>query len=320
MSQAENSKPSPSSNSLGWYITHKVVLLIIIFAAFSYITTDKSGFLMTTVAIGLLSIASATVMAGKVIDLGLPINCAISFVIAKLVYGEFGDSTSGATILYTALAAGIIGSGLTGFFTGKIITRKYIPPYFGSFAIPCIILYLLYLLFSNGSQQIGQFLSMNNMYAISSNTLYILAGIIGVIALLFSMSKCGKGLKATGSSVDGAIEAGINTDLSIIKAYTISGLIAGVAGIILASTPQDSIAMLNFPVLSWLPLTILGAIIGGNKFSGGKFDVLGSFLGGVIAILISEVILKVTGSSIQATTVILLLILIIMMATDNKKK
>ncbi len=319
MSQVENSKRSLSSNSMGWYITHKIVLLIIVFAAYTYFSVVPEGMVNTAIAIGLLAIASATVMAGRVIDLGLPINCLLSFTIAKLLYTQISGDTPGAYTTEICLGLGILGSGITGLITGKILTRKYIPPYIGSFAVPLILLYLVYLIFNNTSQSINDFLSLRNIYEINNTFLYIGAGVLGVLTLLIASSKFGKNLRATGSSAAAAAEAGINSDCSIIMAYTLSGLLAGMAGIFLVDIPGDSIATFSFPLFSWLPAVILGAIIGGNKFSGGRFDVIGAFLGGIITVLVSAIITDFTGSEIQAKTVILLVMLILVMATDMQR-
>ena len=319
MSQAENLKPSPSSNTLGWFITHKVVLLILILVFYTYFSQIPEGMIMSAVAIGLLAIASSAVMAAKVIDLGLPLICIIAFTIAKLVYAQVSEDPAGFHILEAAAISGIIGSGITGFLTGKIVTRKYIPPYFGSFAVPCIILFLLYLVFNNTSQSINEFLSLNNMYSLSPSILYILAGAGALLTLLFSLSRYGKNIRATGSSRHAAIEAGINTDSCIIQTYTVSGLLAGIAGIILVTLPENTVAVFSFPILSWLPAVILGAVIGSNKFSGGRFDVIGAALGGIVTVLGANVITDFTGSIIQATTVILLLTLIIVMAGETRK-
>ncbi len=320
MSQAENSKLSPSSNSLGWYIAQKVVLLVIIFAAYSYFTNIPNGMIKAAITIGILSIASATVMAGKVIDLGLPITCTIGYTVSKLIYASIAGDNPSDYALEASLVAGILCTGLTGYFTGLVITRKYIPSYFGSFAIPAVVLYLLYLIFDSGQQGITGFITMNNMYDISNTTQYAFAGVIGALTLLFSISKYGKNLRATGSSEDGAVEAGINTRNCIISAYTFSGLLAGAAGILLVYIPQEAVQAFYFPVLSWLPITFLGAVIGGNKFSGGKFDVLGAFFGGIIAVVISNLIILFTNSSAQASAIVLLVTLIIVMATTNIKK
>ncbi len=319
MSQAENSKLSPSSNTRGWFITHKIVLLIIIFASYSYFTAITGDLIISALAIGLLAVASAIVMAGKVIDLGLPINCIISFTIAKLVFDKFSGDTPDNTFIIVAVICGIIGSAIVGLCTGKIITRKYIPAYFGSFAVPCVILYLLFLIFNNSSDNIGEFLALNNLGGIANNTLYIITAICIIIALIFSLTKFGRNLRATGSSIEAAIEAGINPDCSIIQSYILSGLFAGAGGIMLVNIPQTSIGIISFPLLSWLPAVLLGAVIGGNKFSGGKFDIIGAFLGGIITVLLTNIIVDFTGSLVQGTTVILLATLIIVMATDIKK-
>ncbi len=319
MSQAENSKLSPSSNTRGWFITHKAVLLIIILAAYSYFTNITGDLIISTLAIGVLAVASAVVMAGKVIDLGLPINCIISFTVAKLIVDKFSGDTPDNTLIITGIICGIIGSAVVGLCTGKIITRKYIPPYLGSFAIPCIILYLLFLIFNNSTDSIGEFLALNNLGAIGNNTLYIITAICIIITLLFTLTKFGRNLRASGSSAEAAIEAGINPDCSIIQAYILSGLLAGAGGILLVNIPQTSIGIISFPLLSWLPAVLLGAVIGGNKFSGGKLDIIGAFLGGIITVLLTNIIVDFTGSAVQGTAVILLTMLIIVMATDIKK-
>ena len=317
MSQVENLKPSPFSNFRGGFIINKVVLLVLIFVCYLYLTAISAGMINFALAIGLLAVASSFVMAGGNIDLGMPFNCLISFVISNVIYTNYQSAVEFVYFNELALVCGIIGATLTGYITGVVITKKSIPVYLASFSMPAIIFYILYLLLGN-NQGIDLFLAHNTLPVLADSSLYIMIGVGIVLSILFAYSKFGKNLRATGSSFDGAVEAGIDTVKSIQKSYVLSGFLCGIAGIIIKQTPPEIMIAFMYPVLSWLPVIFLGALFGNNKFSGGKLDVLGSFLGGIFAVLGVKVLLIFTNSYEQVLAVVLLAILISIMATSKR--
>jgi ribose/xylose/arabinose/galactoside ABC-type transport system permease subunit len=112
-------------------------------------------------------------------------------------------------------------------------------------------------------------------------------GVMGVLLILFqivlSRSRFGHDLLAIGGNPEAARLAGIPVARGLLLAYTLSGLCAGIAGLLLVARLTTATESLG----NGLELTaIAGAVIGGVSVRGGSGSmwgpVLGSFLLGVV--------------------------------------
>ena len=114
---------------------------------------------------------------------------------------------------------------------------------------------------------------------------FVLLSVMLVVYVLLAKTPYGTALKATGGNYEAARLAGLRVRLIIISAYAISGLLAGIAAVLLVSRLTTSTESLGIG----LELTaIAAAVIGGTSLQGGQGNVsgpvLGAFLLGIILI------------------------------------
>ncbi|MGA9119403.1 MAG: hypothetical protein WB699_08545 [Bacteroidota bacterium] len=94
-----------------------------------------------------------------------------------------------------------------------------------------------------------------------------------------SRTVLGKHLYAIGGNIEAARLSGIRTERSIVAAFTIMGLLAGVAGIVWMAQNQGSTKNAG----QYYELyAIAAAVIGGTSLMGGRGAVGGTFLGGLV--------------------------------------
>jgi ribose transport system permease protein len=94
--------------------------------------------------------------------------------------------------------------------------------------------------------------------------------------LVLAVTRFGRYTYAIGSNPEGARRAGIGVDRHLIKVYALSGLLAGVGGILsLASFDSTTIAGHAFDNLE----VITAVALGGASLFGGRGSILGSFIG-----------------------------------------
>jgi rhamnose transport system permease protein len=118
--------------------------------------------------------------------------------------------------------------------------------------------------------------------------------------LFMRFSRAGREIYATGSNVDAARLRGINVRLLTVLVFVLSGLLAGIAGIMYASR----FGYVN-PAITGvgMELTVIAAVvIGGTSITGGTGTVLGTTLGCLLLGIISTSlpILGVSGTWQQA--------------------
>ncbi|HEX8008041.1 MAG TPA: ABC transporter permease, partial [Trebonia sp.] len=105
-----------------------------------------------------------------------------------------------------------------------------------------------------------------------------------VFGLILAYTRFGRYTYAIGSNPEAARRAGINVDWHLIKVYALSGLMAGLAGIM-------SLAYFDTTTISGHPLdnltVITAVVIGGASLFGGRGTMLGTFIGTFIPELLA---------------------------------
>lgn len=144
----------------------------------------------------------------------------------------------------------------------------------------------------------------------------IILVIVYVIAGFFLRdTTLGRRIYAVGGNKATARLAGVNVDFTLCSAYTISGLMCGLAGLILAGRVDAVYPMAG---VAWDTDAIAAVIIGGSSFFGGKGTILGTFVGAIlIAVLRNGLNLLYITPDMQ--TVILGLVIIVAVFIDVVK-
>jgi len=142
------------------------------------------------------------------------------------------------------------------------------------------------------------------------------AGVFVVLFLLTRLIPLGLFIQATGGNSVASFYSGLNTRVVKLLVYLISGLCAGVAGIIMTSDVKAADA--NYMGL-WLELdAILAVVIGGTAMTGGRYSLWGTIIGALIIQSLTTTILT-RGVQVQYTLIVKAVVVIFVILIQSER-
>lgn len=220
----------------------------------------------------LLSLGMTIVIATQGIDISVGSIIAISGAAAATVIVNNGN-------VFVAVIVGITAGLICGMWNGMLVSYIGVQPMVGT-----LILYIV----GRGIAQLitkGQILTFSNKaftfigtgYLFIPVSVYITIAVILVIYLLMRRTALGLFVEAIGINSTSSRYSGINAKKVKFFLYVITGVLAGLAGIIICSNIKSADA--NNAGL-WMELdAILATVIGGTSMNGGRFYIGGTVVG-----------------------------------------
>lgn len=270
------------SAKIFWPLTSLIVLLLfnfIMMPGFLSITMKDGHLFGNTIDILnraspliLISIGMTLVIATQGIDISVGSIIAISAALSATVIVDGGS-------VPLAVIIGVISGSICGGWNGFLVSYIGVQPMVGT-----LILYIV----GRGIAQLvtdGQILTFTNKDFIFIGTGYILLPVAIYIAiiiaflmyLLIRKTALGLFIESIGVNSNSSKFAGIQSRKVVFSLYALSGILAGIAGIILCSNIKSADAN---NVGLWLELdAILATVIGGTSMSGGRFYLAGTVIG-----------------------------------------
>lgn len=133
-----------------------------------------------------------------------------------------------------------------------------------------------------------------------------------IFSIFLNKTTLGRHIYAAGGNSTTAKLSGVNVSFTLTAVYTISGLMCGLSGLLLAGRVD---AVYPLAAIGWETDAIAAVIIGGTSFFGGRGTVLGTF-SGVILIAVLRNGLNLLGITADAQTVILGSVIILAVFMD----
>ncbi len=184
------------------------------------------------------------------------------------------------------------GRGMFGLFNGWLITRFRIQP-----IIATLVLFIagrgIAQVMTNGDLQVFktpefQFIGLGRVLGIPFQV-WIMAVIVIVAAWALRRTVFGRQVLATGGNEAAARLSGVPTSRVKLLVYGISGLLSGIAGLIVIAINSSSDA--NLVGLGMELDAIAAVAVGGTLLSGGRATVVGTLLGALIIQLVRYTLL-----------------------------
>jgi ribose/xylose/arabinose/galactoside ABC-type transport system permease subunit len=146
---------------------------------------------------------------------------------------------------------------------------------------------------------------------------FIVAIVVFVILFLVtSMSPLGLFIQSIGGNSVASVYSGVNARVVKMLVYLISGLCAGIAGVILTSDVKAADA--NYMGL-WLELdAILAVVIGGTNMAGGRYSLWGTIVGALIIQSLTTTILT-RGVQVQYTLIVKAVVVIFVILIQSER-
>jgi len=248
---------------------------------------------------GLLAAGMTVVILTGGIDLSVGSNLALGSMVCAMTQAYAGWP------LLASIVLSIIVCGTIGFINGLVITKGNVQPFVATL-VTMMAARALGLLINEGrpvSTGIPQTFGMIVRTRIGTLMLPAFIWLICIIIVHFFVKRTshGRALMAVGGNEEAARYTGINVDRTRIIAYTISGLMVGVA-----SAVECSRLLIGEPRTGegYELLAIAAVVMGGVSMTGGKGSVLGTLFG-VLAVGTIKNMLNVANVNMHVQTVAL---------------
>jgi galactofuranose transport system permease protein len=280
-----------------WGIVRQQVPSLVFILLFIFASVRYDGFLsdynLTTffsynTIFVLLALGQTFVIMTGGIDISVGSLAALCAVVAARV-SPYG--------LFPALAAVVVVGALVGCINGWGVTRLRIPPFIVTLAMLIGVRGLALIVSGNATISADSNNDFPNIYGnsvlgIPIPVLILLAAfVLATVALNYT--RFGRHVLAIGGNEEATRLMGIPVDRTKMLVYIINGVMAGLAGLLLAS---ETFAGNPNEAVGWELNAIAAVIVGGTLLTGGKGSVFGSLVGALLLGLILNMLNFENGS------------------------
>jgi ribose transport system permease protein len=276
------------------------LVLVALIAVFSVLAPDAFptvyNFQLLLIETAVLLVLSVG-MTFVIITSGIDLSVGSVLIFAGMVGGKTMEAMSGGDaagagwgVIIVGLVVAILAGTVWGLVNGFLIAVAGIPPLIVTLGTMGAALGAS-LLINNGSDVrtvpvvLNKQLGYGTSFGVVPNLVLIAVVITLIGAWLLHTTKFGRYTFAIGSNAEGARRAGIGVTAHLMKVYTLTGVLAGLAGFL-------SLAYYNSTTITGHTSDNLNAIaatvMGGTSLFGG----VGSVLGTVIGVFIPAVLKK----------------------------
>lgn len=252
----------------------------------------------------LLALGQFFVVLTGGIDLSVGSILALSTVLSAITLrAELGAGT--ATTLTLA------GCALAGALNGLLIVWLKLPPFIATLATMSSIKGASYIIQSTELIQIrdaGFIEAFATGSILGIRTPILLAGLATiVVALVARYTTFGRGLYAIGGNTEAARLSGLPVSRNLLITYTVSGILAGLAGVMAAAQLRQGSSLIG---VGYELDAIAAVVIGGASLVGGKGSPLNAVIGVFVLTLIIN-IMNLVGISSEPQLVIKGLVIVV---------
>jgi ribose transport system permease protein len=266
------------------WVLGALIILIAIFTGLApgkFLTlSDLSLTAQTAAPFLVMAIGETYVIITAGIDLSVGFVLVLSGVVAGEFYLHNGGANATAGTIRLGAVIGMASGAAFGGLQGLAVAKLKMPPLIATLMGLGVAEGLSYLITGGhdlstvpnklaGSIGLGTFGGVQWLIIIS-----FLATLVS--GLILAYTRFGRYTYAIGSNPEAAERVGINVDWHLIKVYALSGLMAGLAGIM-------NLAYFSTTTISGHPLdnltVITAVVIGGASLFGGRGSMLGTFFG-----------------------------------------
>jgi len=318
--------------ALGGFRELNVLLAFLLLCGFFYYRNPEVFPKATNLAIimrfvatfGMLAIGEVFIIITTGIDLSVGSLVALtSIIVATLILKGIGMLDVGPIPMAFAIILTVCVGSLFGIWHGVFVTKLRIPPFIitlGTWLIarglaayitkgyPVVFPY-------KGGHKL--FLKLGQGYYHHIPYSFMILIVIAIIATsILNYSKRGYRIYAVGGNLEAARLSGINVDRVRIFCYGVSGTLAAVTGILMASRLGQGTPTVGASYELW---AIAASVIGGTSLFGGEGTILGALLGaGIVGVMQNGMVLENVSPYLQ--DIILGAVLVIAVVYDTLRR
>jgi ribose transport system permease protein len=264
--------------------------LIVLFVGFSLASpnffsfSNITGILLATAVNGILALGVTFVIITGGIDLSIGTVMTFSAVMTGIFIAVWKLPVP------VGVAGGLLAGGLCGMVNGVFIAKMKIPPFIATLGMMMVtkglslVISGLKPIYFNDTPVFNQ-IAMGSVLGeiipgfVIPNAVLILFGIAIIASLILTKTILGRYDCAIGSNEEATRLSGVNVDAWKIAIYTLCGLFAGLAGVVISSRLNSAQPALG---AGYELDAIAAAVIGGTSLSGGEGTIVGTIIGAFI--------------------------------------
>lgn len=266
--------------NLGSMIALVLMCVMLGFTTDTFLVSNNLLSVLRNVCVNcLIAFGITCVLIGGGIDLSVGSVVAASGVLAVRL------ANSGVHVIICVIVALLFGA-LIGFFNGYIISNTSLPAFIVTLSTQIMVRGVSYI-FTGGQPAQCTNEDFNNLGTgyVLGVPIPVIIVIVAMVALFFIMNRTsyGRHVYAVGGNLEAARYAGVNVKWVQIRTFMISGVLAGLAGVVLAArlySGQPNVGE------GFERDAIAASVLGGTSMSGG----IGALGGTVVGVLIIGVL------------------------------
>jgi len=249
---------------------------------------------------------------------GIDLAVGSVLALAMMVMGYLSNDM-GLPLQLAIVVALVVGAG-SGAVSGLLVTAFGVPAFIATLAMMSVARGLANMI-TDGQQIVG-FPGWFNLMAIIryggflTLTVALMLVVFAVGWAFLRYTSAGRSLYAIGGNAEVARLAGINVKLATMGVYVVSGLLAGLAGVVLAARLDSVQPSSGF---TYELDTIAAVVIGGTSLSGGTGGIPGTIIG-VLIIGVLRNGLNLLGVSPFTQQVVIGVVIALAVAAEALKK
>jgi ribose transport system permease protein len=271
--------------------------------------------------IAIIAIGMTMVIITGGIDLSVGSLIALSAVVAsRLIRDVAGAESATATGMLFASLGGIFVCAASGAFSGTMTTLFGIPPFIVTLGMMLVASGLAYILAEG--QSINQvpdsfiWLGRGADLLRIPNAVLLMLGLYALAHLVMTRMVFGRHVYAVGGNVEAARLSGVPVRRVLLTVYTLSGTLAGLGGIVMASQLKSGAPTYG----QMYELYVIAAVVvGGTSLSGGRGKILNTLIGALIIAVIQNG-MNLTGVESYTQKIVLGLVILGAVLLDRLKR
>jgi ribose transport system permease protein len=288
----------------------------------NFLKTDNLLNIANQIAvIAIIAVGMTMVIITGGIDLSVGSLMALSAVTATLLIRDVAgaESTSAAGMIACCLAA-IVLCGMVGLLTGLLVTIFALPPFIATLGMMLVASGLAFILAQGQSiyEVPDSFVWLGRGADLGRipNAVVLMALLYAVAHVVMTRMMLGRYIYAVGGNGRAAWLSGVPVRRVVVAVYMISGVLAGLGGIILASQLKS-----GSPTYGQMyELYVIAAVVvGGTSLSGGEGRVVGTLIGAFLIAVIQNG-MNLTGVESYTQKVVLGSVILAAVLLDRLRK
>ena len=261
--------------------------LIVMFIGFSlaspyFLTFDNViGIALATAVNGVLALGVTFVIITGGIDLSVGTVMTFSAVMAAVAVTNMGLPVP------VGILVGILAGSFAGFVNGTVIAKMKIPPFIATLGMFYVTQGLSLVISDKApiyfnDTPVYRLLTMGSVLGVIipglevPNAIFIMFAAAIIAAVILNNTILGRYTFALGSNEEATRLSGVSVDRWKISVYTLCGMFAGLAGIVISSRLNSAQPALG---PSYELSAIAAVVIGGTSLAGGEGSIMGTIIG-----------------------------------------